>query len=122
MNKRFPELRLCELDWKADQLATEMYPAWRTHWKAKIDRALASQRLRLPRLRSELALVSNSIHLFQHYISPSYSTPDYLLLALRTIKTALLVKSESTGPSLSADTGNYSQITNATLNQIKPFV
>jgi hypothetical protein len=28
MHRRFPELGLCEYDWKADQLATDNYPNW----------------------------------------------------------------------------------------------
>jgi hypothetical protein len=72
-----------------------MYPAWRTQWLAKLDRAsLAKRSGPLKRLRSE-TLVS-SIHLFRScYISPTYSTLDYLLLALCQwkIKVVLLVKS-----------------------------
>jgi hypothetical protein len=83
MNKRFPELKLCELDWKADQIAQEMYSGWRMQWLNKLEKAKG--------LDSELPKrsVSNSIHLFRHYISPTYST---LLLALWMIKVALLVK------------------------------
>jgi hypothetical protein len=72
MNKRFPKLRLCELDWKAEQLATEMYSGWRTQWLAKLARPSK-------RLRSEVS-VSNSIHFFRRCISPTYSTLDHLLL------------------------------------------
>jgi hypothetical protein len=35
MGSRFPELRLCELDWKAEQIATDNYPSWHTNWLAK---------------------------------------------------------------------------------------
>jgi hypothetical protein len=28
MHRQFPELRLCELDWKADMIAIEYYPSW----------------------------------------------------------------------------------------------
>jgi hypothetical protein len=68
MNKRFPELRLCELDWKANQLATEMYPSWRTNWLAKLDRALLGKKCLRKSSKSE-ASVSNRIHLFRRYKS-----------------------------------------------------
>lgn len=32
MSRRFPELALCELDWKADQVATDYYPSWYKNW------------------------------------------------------------------------------------------
>jgi hypothetical protein len=32
MVARFPEVGLCELDWKIDQIASEIYSPWRTHW------------------------------------------------------------------------------------------
>lgn len=35
MKSRFPELRYCDLDWKADMIATDNYPAWKTHWTKK---------------------------------------------------------------------------------------
>ncbi|KAF8804530.1 hypothetical protein BYT27DRAFT_7030727, partial [Phlegmacium glaucopus] len=28
----FPELRLCDLDWKAKQIATDNYPSWHNTW------------------------------------------------------------------------------------------
>lgn len=28
MCSRFPELKLCDLDWKAEQIATDNYPSW----------------------------------------------------------------------------------------------
>ncbi|KAF8806798.1 hypothetical protein BYT27DRAFT_7008766, partial [Phlegmacium glaucopus] len=28
----FPELRLCDLDWKAEQIATNNYPSWHNTW------------------------------------------------------------------------------------------
>lgn len=31
MRQHFPELRLCENDWKADQIASDNYPSWRAH-------------------------------------------------------------------------------------------
>ena len=33
--RRFPELRFCELDWKADQIATDSYPSWYVNWLPK---------------------------------------------------------------------------------------
>ena len=32
MRQRFPELKLCDLDWKADQIATDNYPSWYKNW------------------------------------------------------------------------------------------
>ena len=32
MVARFPEVGLCELDWKSEQIASEIYSQWRTHW------------------------------------------------------------------------------------------
>ena len=32
MGKRFQELTYCELDWKAEQVATDNYPSWYNHW------------------------------------------------------------------------------------------
>ena len=28
MGNRFPELKYCDLDWKAEQIATDNYPSW----------------------------------------------------------------------------------------------
>jgi hypothetical protein len=36
MNSRFPELRLCELDWKSEQVATDNYPSWYATWASKL--------------------------------------------------------------------------------------
>lgn len=39
MGKAFPELRLCELDWKADKLAIDGYPSWyQTYLKKEPER------------------------------------------------------------------------------------
>jgi hypothetical protein len=32
MKRHFPELQLCELDWKSDQIAIENYPSWHTNY------------------------------------------------------------------------------------------
>ena len=32
MVARFPEVGLCELDWKAEQVASEIYSQWRSNW------------------------------------------------------------------------------------------
>jgi hypothetical protein len=32
MRRHFPELRLCESDWKADQIAIEHYPSWHSNY------------------------------------------------------------------------------------------
>lgn len=33
MRQKFPELALCENDWKADQIVTDNYPSWYTNYK-----------------------------------------------------------------------------------------
>jgi hypothetical protein len=35
LSSRFPELRLCDLDWKAEQIATDNYPSWYNTWLSK---------------------------------------------------------------------------------------
>jgi hypothetical protein len=35
MVTRFPELGLCDLDWKSELTASEIYSQWRTHWMNK---------------------------------------------------------------------------------------
>lgn len=35
LTSRFPELRLCDLDWKADQIATDTFPGWKITWLKK---------------------------------------------------------------------------------------
>jgi hypothetical protein len=37
IESRFPELRLCDLEWKSDQIATDNYPSWYAHWLSKRD-------------------------------------------------------------------------------------
>jgi hypothetical protein len=32
----FPELKLCDLDWKAEQIATDNYPSWHSTWDSKM--------------------------------------------------------------------------------------
>lgn len=35
MVARFPEVGLCELDWKSEQIASEIYSQWRSNWMNK---------------------------------------------------------------------------------------
>jgi hypothetical protein len=35
MVARFPEVGLCELDWKIEQIASENYSQWRSNWTSK---------------------------------------------------------------------------------------
>ena len=35
MMARFPEVGLCELDWKSEQIASEIYSQWRSNWVNK---------------------------------------------------------------------------------------
>jgi hypothetical protein len=37
MTNRFPELSLCEFDWKAEQIATDNYPSWHNTWSKQQD-------------------------------------------------------------------------------------
>ena len=39
MATRFPEVGLCELDWKSEQIASEIYSQWRSNWLNKHDTA-----------------------------------------------------------------------------------
>jgi hypothetical protein len=36
MRNRFPELRLCESNWKIDQIATDTYPSWHTYYTKQL--------------------------------------------------------------------------------------
>jgi hypothetical protein len=40
MRQRFPDLALCDLDWKADQIATDNYPSWFKNWSESSQKAL----------------------------------------------------------------------------------
>ena len=35
MAARFPEVSLCELDWKSEQIASDIYSQWRSNWLNK---------------------------------------------------------------------------------------
>jgi hypothetical protein len=35
MGHRFPELTYCDLNWKAEQIATDNYPSWYLNWHPK---------------------------------------------------------------------------------------
>ena len=35
MVARFPEVGLCELDWKSEQIASDIYSQWRSNWLNK---------------------------------------------------------------------------------------
>ncbi|KAF8813453.1 hypothetical protein BYT27DRAFT_7131552, partial [Phlegmacium glaucopus] len=37
MGSHFPELRLCDLEWKSEQIATDNYLSWYTNWLSKHD-------------------------------------------------------------------------------------
>jgi len=47
LRRNFQELELCELDWKADQIAIEHYPSW-CHNHSKDDTALKEESARSP--------------------------------------------------------------------------
>jgi hypothetical protein len=51
MCSRFSELKLCDLDWKDEQIATDNYPSWHNTWDSKV----AHQDLKVER-DSSLAL------------------------------------------------------------------
>jgi hypothetical protein len=55
MCTRFPELKLCDLDWKAEQVATDNYPSWHNTWDSK----MANQDIKIER-DSSLSLGSGS--------------------------------------------------------------
>ena len=37
MVARYPEVGLCELDWKREQIASKIYSQWRSHWINKVE-------------------------------------------------------------------------------------
>ena len=43
MRQRFSELALCELDWKADQIATDNYPSWYKNWSESSQKTSVKQ-------------------------------------------------------------------------------
>lgn len=47
MYERFPMLRLCESDWKVDQIATDNYPSWYSVWRKKNTTPPQSKRSRI---------------------------------------------------------------------------
>ncbi len=44
MAQRFPELRLCASDWKANMVAIDNYPSWRHNWLKKQNKDSTSKR------------------------------------------------------------------------------
>lgn len=48
---RFEELQYCDLDWKAEQIATDTFPGWKTTWLKKQKKASLEQQNGLKRLR-----------------------------------------------------------------------
>lgn len=62
MCRRFPQLKLCEHNWKAEQIATEYYPSWYTnhHKDAAIKQELDDTKTRLTkRTRDPTIMVSD---------------------------------------------------------------
>ena len=54
MKSRFPKHQYCNLDWKADMIATDNYPAWKAHWTKKHGRsnnAVANESSDEPKLK-----------------------------------------------------------------------
>jgi hypothetical protein len=50
MRQHFPELRLCEHDWKADLIASENYPSWYSHQSNQHKRSVKQEDAGVPSL------------------------------------------------------------------------
>lgn len=50
---RFEELEYCDLDWKAEQIATDTFPGWKATWLKKQKKVLLEQRNGLKRSRQK---------------------------------------------------------------------
>ena len=44
MRTRFEEFQFCDLDWKAEQIATDTFPGWKVTWAKKQKKRLSDQR------------------------------------------------------------------------------
>jgi len=53
MVARFPEVGLCELDWKCEQIASEVYSQWRSHWINKQEMEKSKGKISSKRLFEE---------------------------------------------------------------------
>ena len=54
MVARFPEVGLCELDWKSEQIASEIYSQWRGNWINKQEAEKTKGKSLLKRLVEEI--------------------------------------------------------------------
>ncbi|KJA13688.1 hypothetical protein HYPSUDRAFT_209335 [Hypholoma sublateritium FD-334 SS-4] len=52
MVKRFEELQYCDLDWKAEQIATDSFPGWKVTWLKKQKKSLEQLGTKRARQRS----------------------------------------------------------------------
>jgi hypothetical protein len=52
MRRQFPEFRLCENDWKVQQLATTDYPSWHSNYSGDAEKKMESKKKR-PSLRAQ---------------------------------------------------------------------
>jgi hypothetical protein len=65
MRDNFPELKLCNDNWKADQIATSNYPSWYQYWVVRKSHNLDSENLLKRRVKKKLKSKSvSSILLF----------------------------------------------------------
>lgn len=78
MAQRFPELRFCAADWKANLVATDNYPSWRHNWLKKNSRD-ASKSKRPADHYSEVSTKRSKVvaeHADElHALNPHYAPP-----------------------------------------------
>jgi len=76
MHQRFPELQLCDLDWKADQIATDNYPSWYKNWMESMQRAGGMKQEQEDQTLSDTGVSSNHKH-------PNMQPPDHTTKKLK---------------------------------------
>jgi hypothetical protein len=127
LGKLFPELRLCELDWKADKLAIDAYPSWYATYTKHEDERIAQMKIKaeahddvVSATISDKRSRSPSLPSTQRKKKAKYSAPSRITTATTaTVPSAPSITSSfSTVPessSLSACTSLPSTATTSTL-------
>lgn len=58
---RFEELQYCDLDWKAEQIATDTFPGWKATWSKKQKKVSLEQQNALKRPRQKSIIESSDL-------------------------------------------------------------
>jgi hypothetical protein len=66
MIDKFPELRLCDSDWKVDQVVSGTYTSWHSYWVKRLGLAPKTQPQKRRKTTSSVSRVSKSIFSEQH--------------------------------------------------------